>query len=218
MSKVLILVEGQTEETFIDGVLAPYFSQKGIYLTPILAATKRVKKGPDFKGGIVSYAKVSRDLRRLLGDTSADMVTTMLDYYNLPDDFPQYDKRPTGSCYQRVTHLEQALKQDIAHRKFLPYLALHEFEAMMFVSPEEITNAFPDTEHAQILRKIKDGFNSPEEIDEESPPSKRLIKLFPGYQKPLHGYFVTDEIGITAIRQECSHFDAWLSNIEQLSA
>jgi hypothetical protein len=37
MSKVLIYVEGQTEETFVGEVLAPHLSKNGIYPTAVLA-------------------------------------------------------------------------------------------------------------------------------------------------------------------------------------
>ena len=37
MSRVLVFVEGQTEETFVRDLLVPYFAPLGIYLTPILA-------------------------------------------------------------------------------------------------------------------------------------------------------------------------------------
>ncbi len=216
MSKVLILVEGQTEETFVSGVLAPYLSTKGVHPIATLAATKRVKRGKVFKGGVVSYGKVKNDIRRLLHDTSTALVTTMLDFYGLPTDFPEYDTMPPGTCYQRIEHLEEAFKKDIAHHKFLPYLELHEFEAMMFASPEKISNAFPETKKLEKLHEIKNIFSSPEEINEEKPPSKRLEALFPGYDKPVHGFTVTDEIGIEAIRRECSHFDGWLKQLEEL--
>ena len=34
MSRVLVFVEGQTEETFVRDLLVPYFAPLGIYLTP----------------------------------------------------------------------------------------------------------------------------------------------------------------------------------------
>jgi hypothetical protein len=78
---------------------------------------------------------VKRDLQRLLADTGAERITTMLDYYGLPDDFPGLANRPSGNCYQRVEHVERAFQGDIAHPRFLPYLALHEFEALLFTDP-----------------------------------------------------------------------------------
>jgi hypothetical protein len=43
---------------------------------------------------------------RLLNDTGAVAVTTMLDYYGLPRDFPGRSAIPAGDCYARVAHLE----------------------------------------------------------------------------------------------------------------
>ncbi len=92
MSKVLILVEGQTEEAFVTQLLAPHLASRNVYPVPKLVITKRVKGGPDFKGGVFSYIKVKNDIKLLLKDTSASVVTTLLDFYGLPSDFPG---RPT---------------------------------------------------------------------------------------------------------------------------
>jgi hypothetical protein len=219
VSKILILVEGQTEETFVREVLAPYLEENGVYPIPKLVTTKRVKsRSPDFKGGISSYGKIRKDIVRLLGDTSAAIVTTMIDFYGLPADFPGRESTPPGSCYDRVAYLEAEMQRDINHCKFLPYLALHEFEAMMFVDPQQIAKAFPDRNMRRELSAIRTQFDSPEEIDDSSQtaPSKRLEKLFPEYRKALHGPLVILEIGIGRIRAECPHFDAWLQVLRKL--
>jgi len=218
MSKILILVEGQAEETFVREVLAPYLSKDGVYPIAKLATTKRVKSGPDFKGGIVSYGKFKNDIVRLLGDTSAAIVTTMIDFYGLPTDFPGRRTLPTGSCYDQVAYLEREIGNDIGHPRLLPYLALHEFEAMLFVAPEKIAQAFPGTNKGGELTAIREQFHSPEEIDDDphAAPSKRLEAIFPGYEKPLHGPLVVLEIGIEQIRRECSHFNDWLARLERL--
>jgi hypothetical protein len=219
MEKVLVLVEGQTEETFLRDALTPYLSRKGIYLVATLAKTKREKAGPDFKGGIVSYRKVRNDILKLLGDTSATLVTTMIDFYGLPTDFPGHKNLPSGSCYKRVAHLEDAFQKDINDPKFLPYFAVHEFEAMLFVAPEYIARLFPGLLLENELLEIKASFNSPEEIDEgpNTAPSKRLLSLVPEYRKPLHGPLATLEIGIDRIRIECRHFNSWITKLESLS-
>lgn len=74
MSRVLVVAEGQTEETFVRDVLAPHLFAFGVFLDAKLATTKRVKSGPHFKGGIVSYAKLKDDIRRLLGDTVQSLL------------------------------------------------------------------------------------------------------------------------------------------------
>lgn len=220
MRKVHILVEGQTEETFVRELLAPYFLQNNIAVEATLAATKRVKRGPVFKGGIVSYGKVKNDLSRLLRDTSVTKVTTLIDFYGLPTDFPGLDSMPSASCYDKVAHLERAFKIDVKHDKFMPHFSLHEFEGMMFVSPDAIANVFPETNQMNLrkLRDIRANFNSPEEINDgpSTAPSKRIRELFSGYQKTLHGPLVTLEIGIDSIRAECGHFNRWLTELESL--
>jgi hypothetical protein len=71
MKKIIILVEGQTEETFVRDVLDPHLHAFEKVLVPTLLVTKRVKSGPNFKGGVMSWVKVENDLRRLLRDKSA---------------------------------------------------------------------------------------------------------------------------------------------------
>ena len=219
MIKVNILVEGQTEETFVKDVLNPYFSSKEIYFTPILATTRRAGKGKTpYKGGIASFGKVEKDIKLLLPDSSASLETTMIDYYGLAGkDFPGWDTMPKGSCYDRVGHLEKSFSEEIDHRKFLPYLSLHEFEAMLFAAPEYIIKWFPDVKENTLsaLEKIRNSVKSPEEIDDTTPPSKRITELMPGYEKVLYGSIIALGIGVDTIRAECKHFDEWLKEIEE---
>ena len=216
MKKVLVLVEGQAEETFVTEVLGSHLRKVGVDVIPKLATTKRVKGGPHFKGGVVTYGKIRNDLTKLLSDTSAAKVTTMLDLYRLPQDFPGRNRMPRGSCYKRVEYLEKRWQEDILHRKFLPYLALYEFEAMVFTDPQKIAEAFPDKIVLPELIKIKAKFSSPEEINDQVPPSKRIIKLVPEYEKPLYGPLIILDIGLDRIRAECPHFDDWLKQLEAL--
>ena len=218
MKKVLILVEGQAEETFAREALGPYLSGRGVYPQAKLATTKRVKSGSDFKGGIVSYGKVKNDIIRLLGDTNAEVVTTMIDFYGLPDSFPGRRTMPAGSCYAQVAYLEEEFRKDINHHKFLPYLMLHEFEAMLFVAPEEIAQAFPNINKYAELTAVKAEFGSPEEIDDDpkTAPSRRIQGFFPGYQKTLDGPLIILEIGLDRIRSECPYFNYWIESLERL--
>lgn len=217
-SKVLILVEGQTEQTFVDKQLSPYLANKNIFLDkPIIVPTKKVIGGPYFKGGVTSYLQVKGVLLKLLNDTSATVITTMIDFYGLPKDFPGYEQI-SGNCYERVEFLERAFRSDINHPKFLPYLSLHEFEALLFTSPEEIAARFPDRDRAKELKEIRSQFSTPEEIDDgpTTSPSKRILKALPKYKKLLDGTAIIQSIGIDLIRQECNHFNEWLGKLESL--
>ena len=50
MSRILISVEGQTEETFVREIVSPHLSEYDVYPTPVILTTKIVKSGPNFKG------------------------------------------------------------------------------------------------------------------------------------------------------------------------
>jgi hypothetical protein len=219
MNKVLIYVEGQTEETFVRDVLAPHLVGRDVWLIPVLARTKRTSDGRTFKGGIVSYTQVRGDLAKLLGDTSATLVTTMLDYYGLPGDFPGKRSLSERDAYQKVTSLEDAFRRDIDHPRFLPFLTLHEFEALLFAQPEQIVQMFPDAGQVDRLLQEVSGL-APEEIDEgqDTHPAARIGRYLPGYRKRLHGPMIAGRIGLETIRARCIHFRQWMAKLEDLSA
>lgn len=215
--RALVLVEGQTEERFVKDVLRPALEQRNLYLTPTLLVTKRVKNGPNFKGGVTSFEKFKTDIQLLFHGAGDALVTTLLDYYGLPDDFPGMTTRPIGSPLQRVQHVENAVKAHFGDPKnFLPFFALHEFEAWLFASREELPKALGQPQKASEFAAIRDSVNTPEEINERSEcaPSKRIVKLFPGYRKTVHGPLVAKRIGLKQIRSECDHFTWWLSQLE----
>lgn len=221
MSRIYVYCEGQTEETFVRDVLGPHLWGFDVYVTAILAATKVVKRtGQRFKGGIVSYQHVKRDLRLLFRDQSMRAVTTMIDYYGLPEDFPGLTTKPVGTSYDRVAYVEAEFEKDIAEARLVPYLSLHEFEAMMFVSPETTATVLmgPGSASAARLAGIAAGFPGPEEIDDgpTTAPSKRILEELDGYRKPLHGPLITSRVGLDAIRAVCPHLNEWLTKIEAL--
>lgn len=211
-----ILVEGYAEEVFVRDVLEPYLSAKGIFPTAKVATTKRVKSGGNFKGGITSYDRVKLDINHLLADKNAQLITTMIDFYGLPNNFPEYANQPTGNLYQRVEFLEDAMTDDIGSHRFLPYLSVHEFEALLFVSPSEIASAFPDTNKQSEIDGIKNRYENPEFINLDNPPAKRLKQLYSEYQKTFHGPLIARQISIDVICDQCPHFTQWLTKIETI--
>ena len=105
-------------------------------------------------------------------------------------------------------------KQQGDPRRFHAYLSLHEFEALLFSSTSAITNALGQ-EHRHELERIRTQL-SPEDIDDNPSgcPSSRLRRLYPKYKKRIDGPVIASSIGIDAIRQECPHFNDWLTFLE----
>jgi hypothetical protein len=218
LKRLFFLVEGQTEETFVNRVLGPHLwsFDKAPEVTRVV--TKRVQGRRAFRGGIASYARVLDDLRRLLA-SSPDAVTTLFDYYALPRDFPGRDAAAkVRSCYERVEQVERAFAASVADPRFIPNLVLHEFEGLLFSAPRAISQVLLDAGSAAELEAIAAGFASPEEIDDgpDTHPSRRIERLLPAYEKPFHGPLVAEKIGVAGIRARCPHFDAWLERLESL--
>jgi len=217
IKRALVLVEGQTEERFVKDMLAPALQRWNLYLQPTLLVTKRVKNGPNFKGGVTSFRNFEKDLRQLFLGAGDALVTTLLDYYGLPNDFPGMSTRPSSLPLQRVQHIENEVRAYFGHPKnFLPFFALHEFEAWLFAAPEELPRALNQPEKEKEFTAIRGSVATPEEINERADwaPSKRIAKLFPGYRKTLHGPTVAGRIGLERIRSECAHFAWWVGQLE----
>lgn len=214
MNRLYVLTEGQTEETFVRELLVPKYAGKGLYLMPIVASTS-----PGHKGGIVSYAKVRPQIERLCKQDTHAFVTTMFDLYALPGDFPgKRDSKWTrcGSGNDKASLVEQAMQDDIAQHNFIPYIQVHEFEALLFVQPE-CFSSWADDRVVENLTAIRSNME-PEAINDHpnTAPSKRIVAQMPDYQKPFHGPLIADGIGLDAMRGSCPHFDRWLQQIEAL--
>jgi len=218
MKRVLMLVEGPTEDRFVKDILRPHLEGKGVTPIPTILTTKKVKSGPDFKGGVRSFQQVEGDLRSLLRDSDAALITTMFDYYGFPKDFHGWGDVKSQEPRQRVAELEASVNQHVNHSRFRAHLTLHEYEGMLFTDPDCISAVLSAPRVAERLRAIRAQFADPEQINDgqDTAPSKRLVQLLPQYQKRLHGPLVVGRIGLAKVRSECPHFDGWLRTLESI--
>lgn len=219
MIRLNIIVEGQTEETFVRELLAEHLGQHAVFATARCVETGRSKRRIH-RGGLVGYLKARKDIQSWLKQDKHAFVSTMFDYYALPSDFPQ-PARPRGSesSLEWAVKLEQALAADINDSRFVPYLQVHEFEALLFSDVLRTGEALgAGTAQARRLQDIRAAFETPEHINDspETAPSKRLLELFPAYDKPAFGSLIVKRIGLGPIRQACPHFSSWLEKLERL--
>lgn len=220
MKRVHIICEGQTEELFVRELLAPQLARFNV-----IACAALVGK-PGHKGGQVTTERMATDIRlRLLGDRDA-FCTTFFDFYGLDSEFVGKSKALTKTSFtEKAICVEQALQAHLlklvgqdAIRQFIPYIQMYEFEGLLFSHPEKMAKGLYAEEQTQEFDTIRAGFTSPEEINNsrETAPSKRILKLIPGYDKVTAGTLAAMEIGLDSMRHECRRFNDWVTWMEQL--
>ena len=221
-----ILCEGQTEERFVKEVLSPYLQQFNIYPKPILLLTSKKKNA---RGGMLSYAQAKRDLailQKQFRDNTSEhhMFTTMFDYYALPDDFPGVEESTEiQNVRDRISFLEDKFAEDMGRGAFIPYIQLHEFEALLFVDIIKLQTEYPlSSEKIRILKEETDIYGDPELINNspDTAPSKRIIAALAQeyhYNKVQSGTAVAYAIGIEALLKNCQHFNEWINVIQLLA-
>lgn len=224
MIRVNVVVEGQTEEGFVNKVLYPHLLERNIVVTPRLVLLKRSRKSMA-RGGMRNYVQPKWDIQQWMRQEKSAYCTTMFDLYGLPTDFPGMNNIPPRSTpHQRVRHLEQALSTDLGNpHGFIPYLQLHEFEAILFSDVnilDNVLNALTSVSKLNKLLPIIEEFDNPELIDDDptTAPSKRLRQLYPTYDKRFFGELVAEMIGIHSIRAVCPHFNSWIDRLEGLDS
>lgn len=115
--------------------------------------------------------------------------------------------------------LERALFDDIRDARLIPYIQLHEFEALLFSDISKLAWFYSaDRRGIADLQKIRAGFPSPEDIDdgENSAPSKRIRRYVASYEKVVAGPGTAQAIGILKMKAECPHFSDWVTKLERL--
>ena len=222
MTRVYVVVEGFTEESFITNVLAEVLWPRQVHLTPVVLGT------PGHKGGNTNYARVKRDIVVLLKQDQSAYCSTMLDFYGLGRGFPGMPLEANLANLDKVARVERAVKADIVPQiphlrpdvRFVPYLQLHEYEGLLFSDPAAFASGIGQRGLAPAFERIRGGFATPEDINDDprTAPSKRVLGAYPAYRKVLDGTPAARAVGIERMRQECPHFRDWVERLEALAA
>lgn len=223
-ARLHFIVEGQTEESFIKRVMVPHLAARSVWGTVRCVMTSR-RRGIVHRGGLSRYALAKKDIELWMKeDRGLDAAfTTMFDLYALPEDFPEHEKsRKIADPFQRVKALEKAFLEDMNDPRFIPYIQIHEFEALIFADPRKLDWEFPNRGKAiSNLERVASEFQSPELIDDgaETAPSKRIIRELPDYRgmKVSAGSLTVEKIGLESLRSKCEHFGEWVGNLEILA-
>ena len=219
MIRVHALVEGEAEVTFVKEVLLPHFIQREIYLLP-----RRLGK-PRHKRGVCAYSLAQREILVTLKQEAQAFCTTMFDYYAMPPDWPKRNEARRKPFADRAVMIEVAMLTDISDQlgnrfkrsRFIPYVQMHEFEALLFSDPKLLAEGL-ELSDCSATQSIRDQFQSPEEINDsqQTAPSKRITALYRGYSKVTDGVLISQRIGLNAMRTQCPHFNGWIAKLEAL--
>lgn len=214
-----MLVEGQSEEIFVKHMLTPHLAQYGVHVqSPIVMWTKRLPSGGGFRGGVSNWNQIRRNLLPLTRDGDA-WVSTLLDFYGLPEDFPGLPELlGAGDPRGKVVALQERFATELNHQRFIPFLALHEFEAWLFSAPNVVEAHFEKARLAEQLQTVVQQAGAPELINHgaDTHPKARLRSFVGGYKETSDGPTLLKKIGIATIRAACPHFDSWLNRLEAL--
>ncbi len=226
VSRILVHVEGETEENFVKTILAPHLYKLGY--TSVSARLLGKARRRNQRGGIRSWPSVRADILNHLKEDRAVLATTMVDYYALPPTWPGRKQAvPRNTLSERAASVEQAILKDISaslspasgRQRFVPYVVMHEFEGLLFSDPDGFARGIGRPDLSPNLQAIRDAFRTPEEINDSlnTAPSKRIRDLYQGYRKPLRGVRAAEEIGLDSIRGQCPLFNRWIEKLEQMA-
>ncbi len=210
MKTVIIICEGPTEEVFCSNLLSQYLQNSCRIEIRLL-------------GGNCNWQRIKDMAEKALKQQKNALVTTFFDYYGVKTKkFPNW-KETVGinkaNVRERIEILENGMLEEIDSNlryRFIPYIQLHEFEALLFNNIEVFDNNFKQSEFNRVkLLDVLNKFPDPELINQkrETSPSHRLERIIPSYDKIIYGNMLVEMIGIKQIRQKNIHFNNW---IEQL--
>ncbi len=212
MKNVFIYCEGQTEESFVNTILYPYFAKMDIYVTPIIHKTKRTPI-KSYKGGVIDYKPIKEEILKLCKNPNV-FVTTMFDYYGMPSNTPSIDYADID-LYSRIEYIERAITDDIGANNLAFNLLVHEFEGLLF-SDTQAFSTIANEKAVEQLQAMRASAETPEHINNSvnTAPSKRIESVISNYTKVRQGIIVAKKIGIDKMLSECKHFAAWINKIK----
>jgi hypothetical protein len=216
-----ISVEGQTEERFVKDLLAPHLASLQIYAVPVVVATSRSASGKKSKGGGISLDRIAKELERLLRGHPDGFVTSLYDFYG-------FEGKQTG---ETVSGLEERIAARLgAPRNLIPYVQLHEYEALLLSDPAIVATYFRAPAVEAIARKAIAVAGGPEQVNDNpsTAPSKRLeawtrahapsVLHYWKATKTRHAPLLAARLTLPVIRAACPRFNAWVTQLETLAA
>ncbi len=223
---IYIVCEGQSESQFVKKVLYPWLLEKTGYrcqLVPYTVITSIDRRaGRVYRGGMSTYGKFKKDLLRCM--SKGHPVSTMIDLFRLPADFPgQAEAHDIADGIEKVKLLERKMKESLLEELpdyrsdfLLPYISLHEFEALLYCDLNVLKHVYVEQDEQDSIDQLIEEVAGmePEKINHgpDTAPSKRLLNALQ-YEKGSTVVYPLQEIGIDQMMQKCPHFKEWVEGL-----
>lgn len=228
--RVIVICEGQSENAFVNRILAPYIitTTGGRVLpeprTVVISMDKR--RGKKYVGGILSFDKAWGDIYKSIREGVP--VATMFDLFRLPGDFPGCaERKEFSNDREKAEYLETCLHQKVTEEFpaypenfFIPYLQLHEFEALFYCDLGKLKEFYISAGEQRAIDHLIKSVNgiAPEDINNgpDTAPSKRLLNTI-AYRKGENAVGILENIGIEKMMDMCPHFSGFVEALKGLA-
>lgn len=221
--RLIVYVEGVSEEVFVNRSLRPHFLTHGWRNVQAIGVATSLDPGGQ-RGGLSNWPAVEADLRQLFKDhAGADYrFTTLWDFYRTPDRFPGIvaaKAAPAGT--DRGAVVEQALAAHFSEPRFIPYIQMYEFEALVLAALPALKSLY--SQHAAALDALSAACRAIGDFEtiNDGPithPAQRIADALPGFltRKEDDGPIAIRETGIAELRRWCPRFNRWLAQLESI--
>lgn len=223
---LFVVVEGHSESGFFKKLLAPHLGALGIDLHVPILGRGSAKGGLKFR----SFAQMCEELHDFLADRRRPYVTTFLDYYGLPTgNRLGWGFVPAAKSRGGALAIEGVLRDEVRKvagglaDRFIPYIQLHELEALYFADPPTLADVLERPELAPRFAAVVAERGGCEQINDSptTAPSKRLQAMCPTYIKgrssAAHAPRLGARLALDTMRTACPRFAAWLGALEALA-
>ena len=161
--RLVILTEGDSELQLMNRLVIPqlynHITNKGIKTSWSIESFKiTTNKNLNKKGGNINYEYLKNEIKRLTPQ-GVDVITTFLDFFQLPTSFPGYTT--DGNAINTVeAKMNEDMRFSIPNlQTFIPYIQKYEFEALLFSDMEGFEFIIDNPDQLSQLQSIYSSIN-----------------------------------------------------------
>jgi hypothetical protein len=220
---LVVSVEGVSEEAFVNRLLRPHLQLHGWSgVTPVGVATSLEPDGR--RGGLTNWPAVEQDLRDLFNQYQGPdyRFTSLWDFYGTPDSFPGFAAaRATPPGTDRAAIVEGKLSAHFHEPRFLPYVQMYEFEALVLAAIDGLKELHSSKAAALAALKVQcEAVGNFETINDgpTTHPARRIDAVLPGFwnTKEDDGPIALRTVGLDPPRRWCPRFNQWVARLERI--